>query len=347
MPRQSGVGLRAGRLVALAVCASLWGAPAQASEPQKGKGVEGPGSAGGGSGPGGGSAEGPGSGATATAGLRADVAGVATMGGLIDHLPGTRGKWWDVGASWETHGLLWRTNTNCGRCKLFNYASVYAGLNLTRNDRLRARIGMYEWLIADPGETGLRATDLNISYRHVFRLPWELTLRATAAVSLPTGFYSQLTTQVVAPSLGLALARSYRGLTVELSGFSAYFVVGDGAPHGNSNTQALVSGSFDISYSFWFHPALELGVDGYTGFAWHYFAPPGQARTPPLQAYGGEIYLRYAPPVIKGIHTEITVALADGDPTLGYGLRNHDGINHLYLNYYSSLEAYGALAVRY
>jgi hypothetical protein len=68
---------------------------------------------------------------------------------------------------------------------------------------------------------------------------------------------------------------------------------------------------------------------------------------PVQQLYGFEVFLRYSPPVFYGIHTDITVALAEGDPTLGYVSRNIDGIAHFFGNYYQNFELYGALSLRY
>src|SRR5258708_38569047 len=53
--------------------------------------------------------------------------------GLLDYAPGMKRKWFDIGASWETHGLLWQNNTNAGQRKFFNFAYAYASLNLTKN----------------------------------------------------------------------------------------------------------------------------------------------------------------------------------------------------------------------
>jgi hypothetical protein len=328
----------------LLAVAALSGGPAWGADAPKGKGVEPPG--GGGGGPGaGGSAEAAGSGATTS--LRADAVGLGISGGLIDHAPGTRGKWWDVAATFETHGLLWKTNTGCGKCKLFDYGTASVGLNLTRNDRLRVRMGVFQWLLADEGESGFRGTDLNLSYRHVFHLPWELSLRATAAVSFPTGFYSQKAGLYVAPSLSAVLSKTWRGLTVEASTFGLYNAMKANATEGgNANTWALVSVTLEIAYAFWFHPALELGVDGYTGWTAHYFKPQNQEQ-PVQQSYGGEVYLRYTFPPLGGAHFDLTAALADGDPTLGYLSRNIDGFTHFFINHYSTFEAYGAINLRY
>jgi len=294
------------------------------------------------------------------------------VGGMIDHAPGKRGKWFDIGGTWETHGLL-RNNTGNGTRKLFNFAYFYASLNLTRNDRIRVRGGFYEYLLSDAGESGVRATDLSLSYSHLFRLPGQFNLRATVAATAPVSFYSQKAGLYTAPTGSLSLTKYFNGgLTLDLNAFGGGYIQACSAagasgydcntPGGGTNPAGIFGGSIEADYAFWFHRALVVGADAY--LAWLWYRQVGAEKVsstatggadiavalqhqPVQQLYGFEIFLRYSPPVFYGIHTDITVALAEGDPTLGYVSRNIDGIAHFFDNYYQNFEVYGALALRY
>src|SRR6516162_5564400 len=91
-----------------------------------------------------------------------------------------------------------------------------------------------------------------------------------------------------------------------------------------------------------FHEALTIGLDGYTGYTWVYDVhdttvyPDGQPVGPGTptpyvgQVYGGEVYIRYAFPTFYGIKSDLTLAVANGDPALGYNSVLHDGIAHVY-----------------
>ncbi len=65
------------------------------------------------------------------------------------------------------------------------------------------------------------------------------------------------------------------------------------------------------------------------------------------QSYGGELFVRYVMPDIGGFKSDLTVALANGDPSLGYPSVLHDGIVHPYFLYWNSAEVYAALSGRY
>jgi hypothetical protein len=68
---------------------------------------------------------------------------------------------------------------------------------------------------------------------------------------------------------------------------------------------------------------------------------------PVQQAYGGEVFLRYSPPPFARIHTDISAAYAQGDPTLGYTSILHDGVSHIYPFWRQTSEFYFTIAARY
>jgi hypothetical protein len=65
------------------------------------------------------------------------------------------------------------------------------------------------------------------------------------------------------------------------------------------------------------------------------------------QSYGGEIFVRYVMPEVSGFKSDFTLALAQGDPSLGYPSVLHDGVVHPYLLYRDTAEVYFALEGRY
>ena len=52
-------------------------------------------------------------------------------------------------------------------------------------------------------------------------------------------------------------------------------------------------------------------------------------------------------PDLSGFKSDLSIALANGDPSLGYPSVLNDGIVHPYLLYYNSAEVYAALSGRY
>jgi hypothetical protein len=317
----------------------------------------------------------------AGAGYTGRAVSEAELGGLIDRLRGKPGKWFDVGATWETHGLLWENNTSASQRKLFNFFYAYASLNLTRNDRIRIREGFYFYTLADQTESGVRATDLSISYGHLFRLPKQFMLRGTVALTAPVSFYSQKEGLYTAPTVAVSLSRvlpkgfyadfglfggGYLQKYKSAGGYDATAGVG-----GSANPAGIFGGSLEVEYSAWFHKPLVLGVDGYTAWLWYHtvgqdtavtngndygygpnttpgvVATSGYQHQPVQQLYGFEVFLRYSPPAFYGIHTDLTLALAEGDPTLGYVSRNIDGVSHFFDDYFRTFELYGSVAARY
>ena len=68
----------------------------------------------------------------------------------------------------------------------------------------------------------------------------------------------------------------------------------------------------------------------------------------PVQGtYGGQVYVRYRLPNLNGLRSDVTLAAAQGDPTLGYTSSLHDGIAHTYLFWRQSSQLFLALSARY
>ena len=109
-----------------------------------------------------------------------------------------------------------------------------------------------------------------------------------------------------------------------------------------------------------FHTPLSVGLDGYTSYTWYLAAnsglPSGAPGTvtdslystqPIQQRYGGEIYVGYELPDVAGIKTDLHLALAQGDPALGYNSALHEGVQHTYFYWRESSEVYASLLARF
>jgi hypothetical protein len=284
-----------------------------------------------------------------------------------------RNKSWEVGGSWETHRLIRQEDLNgAGPDKLFNVLGVYARYDLTEHDRIGLRDYFYERFIADSGETGIRSDDITATYTRTQPLPQRFTFSATAAISFPTSFDSQLMGLITSPALILQLDKrlgKYVGVSLRTLGTG--FIVRDSAAQGgNPNPMFKLGGTLEGEVAMPFHEALSFGADLSTGYTWHYNVQgdlrgvDGQGTNsvqaqqgvvqdqtfpsqPITQSYGGEIFARYTMPQLVGVKSDVTLAFAQGDPSLGYTSVLHDGVGHTYAFYRQTSEIYGALTLRY
>ena len=304
--------------------------------------------------------------------------GPSTLNPDVLRRPGEEQKSWEVSGTYELHRLLIQQDLAGNAVnKVFQvlYASVkYA---FTDHDVLSFSGGATEGFLADQGETGVRATDLVLAYSHSFELPAKFRLRATGSLTGPISFYSQLASNITSPSLNLALSRRFGDLFVQATARGTYFwdrytssaAIGDGSTGatdgiggGQPNPKWALGGSLSAEYDMPFHRPLSLGLVATDSYVWLYdvgAAPPsspfpGAAQDPtwpgaqPMQqSYGGEVFVRYVMPDLAGFRTDLTLALANGDPSLGYPSVLHDGIVHPYLLYRDTAEVYFAMEGRY
>src|SRR5262249_45966099 len=71
-------------------------------------------------------------------------------------------KWWQLDAVWETHVMLLPYDIDhegAGSAKLLNFGYLAVRFDVTRNNRLSARMGMSIYALADQTESGARASD--------------------------------------------------------------------------------------------------------------------------------------------------------------------------------------------
>ncbi len=294
-------------------------------------------------------------------------------------------KPWEVSGTFEVHRLLESNylDEGVGPFQTFNVLFVVGRYDLTAADSLSISGGGYQYFLADSGESGFRASDLSLSYSHTFELPWKLRLRATGSLTAPISYDSQLASNITTPSITLSLSRRFgdlllqanvRGIAfwdryAEASSSAASASTSSGAsgdssstPGGQINQEWAAGGSVSAEYSMPFHRQLSVGAVLTDSYTWYYGGgdqPPADTtyfgsttnpttdNQPWQQSYGGEVFVRYLMPDLSGFKSDITVAFANGDPSLGYPSVLHDGVVHPYLFYYDSAEVYLALEGRY
>jgi hypothetical protein len=280
-------------------------------------------------------------------------------------------KPWEIGASFETHRLLYQDDLEGAAVnKVFNVYFLSARYDLTDDDRITAGWGVTQAFLADDGESGFRGTDITVAYTHTFHLPERVLFSVTPATTIPISYYSQLASTITAPSLTASLSRRFGDLTLAFRVNGGAFIdkyaqAGScNAPDcagGSENPKWHLGGSLTAEYSIPFHRPLSIGAALSDSYVWFYDGT-GQpvssanmgavqdsqfASQPMLQSYGGEIFARYILPTLGGFKSDIAVALAQGDPSLGYPSVLHDGIVHPYLLYRGTEEVYAAFSVRY
>jgi hypothetical protein len=282
-------------------------------------------------------------------------------------------KPWEVGATFETHRLL-RQDYNLegtGPLKVFNVLFAVAKYALTDNDTVLISGGGYQYFLADSGESGFRSSDISLAYTHMFLLPEKFKLRATGGATIPISFDSQLASNITSPSISVSLSRKFGDLALEARVSGRYFWdrytsaaelgASGSTPGGSTNVKFTSGAAISAEYDMPFYRPLSAGVALTDSYAWFYNVGQPAAGTPfygattnPAtdgqpwqQSYGGELFVRYVMPDVSGFKSDLTIALAQGDPSLGYPSVLHDGIVHPYFLYWNSGEVYAALSGRY
>jgi hypothetical protein len=274
-------------------------------------------------------------------------------------------KRWEVGAAYELHGLIRQNDLNgAGSNKLLNFFYLFGHVDVTPRNRLSIRGGVYQRLIADGGETGFRMSDIVATYSRLVPLPWKLALRVKGSLTAPTSFESHKATLITAPTVGLQLDRRFGRFSVDAQLFGTVYIYEATTPTGgaNPNPKGSLGGLVEAEYDIPYLRGLTLGLDLFDEYVWYYDVANGGtansqftgtvadstfASQPAQQVYGGEVFLRYSFPALVGIHTDLMVAYAQGDPTLGYTSVLHDGVAHVYPFWRQTSEVYGVVSARY
>ncbi len=285
-------------------------------------------------------------------------------------------KPWEIGGGFETHHLLeGNFLTTSADVKTINIYSLYGRYNLTSDDTISLGGGASQALQADPGETGFRLFDLTLAYTHRFALPEKFNLATSASLTAPISYYSQLASNITTPGVGVVLSRRFGDLFVAFNIRGSVFLdrytsadstTNSSAPGGTTGTEqtnpkAALGGALTAEYTMPFHRPWSIGAAVTDSYIWYYQvgAPPADTAFPgatsnpttdgqPMQqSYSGEIFTRYILPDLQGFKSDITLALANGDPTTGNLSVLHDGVVHPYVLFYNSAEVYVALTGRY
>src|SRR5215472_2986858 len=262
--------------------------------------------------------------------------------------------------------------------KFFNEMAVYARYDLTDRDRVGLRTYFYQRFLADQGETGFRTDDLIATYTRLVPLPERFRLQVSGWLTAPISYDSQVMGLITAPRIIFELDRRFGPVTLDFRTYDEYYVQKYTTYNGSGSGSSVSGGAsptpwnrlafaFEAEFHMPFYEPLSVGADVYTAYTWYHninyngnttqgssvqqsvgaVQDPTYSSQPIQQIYGGEVFLRYLLPPLAGIKTDLTVALAQGDPTLGYTGLLHDGVEHGYLFYRQNSEVYGALAVRY
>jgi hypothetical protein len=238
---------------------------------------------------------------------------------------------------------------------------------------------VFERFVADQGETGFRLDDMIVSYTRRIPFPQDFTLRVTPWFLIPLSFGSRLQSMYTSSRLAFDLEKKLgRYVTADLRTrgdvfFYKYRTSGpidtnpDGTPQagGTPNPKYSLGVAAEVEVAMPFHEALSLGADVGTGYTWYYqpvnvqndtnvsvqqngvVGDPTYSSQPIQQSYYGEVFVRYTMPSLAGMKSDLVVALANGDPSLGSVSVLHDGVGHVYLGYRQNAEVYAAFTLRY
>ena len=320
------------------------------------------------------SAPAPGAGTTgATEVLTGGTAGESTADNYVRRdLAEYANKRWQLDAVWEAHAMLIPWNIDhegAGAEKLLNIGYLSGRVNLTTNNRLSVRMGMYIFDLCDANESGcVRATDLSVTYTRIQNIGKGFGLRFSASATAPTSFSSWHDSGLITALTGVVAAGyQHRWLSLDLRAFgSGYIQRWASELGGNPNPK----GSFGVVLSatvempFW--RRLTLGAEIYDEYTWLYDIVNGAPNPtgsgaggavvkdptfgtsqPAQQIYGGEVFAEVRIPDAKYVQFDLHVAYAQGDPTLGYTSVLHDGVAHLYGFWRLNSEVYAALTAHF
>jgi hypothetical protein len=296
-------------------------------------------------------------------------------------------KKWEVAGSFETHRLVRSDDLAGGEPvtpavaepgsgaadnKFMNAYSASIKYDITSKDRISVRAYMYQRFLADQGENGFRFDDMLVNYTRLVPLPQKFRLQAGFSATIPTSYDSQLSGLITSLRGSISLDRWFKDLDITIRGseevyiqrYDSYAGSGGATP----NPLNRIAAVFDAEYHMPFHPPLSVGLSLYTAWTWYYNIDTGNLNgsgvntseamngvvqdnqfpnQPIQQSYGGEVFVRYELPTFTGVKSDISIAYAQGDPTIGYTSVLHDGVGHAYLGYRQTSEVYASLGLRY
>ncbi len=254
-------------------------------------------------------------------------------------------KWWQLDAVWETHVMLLPYNIDhegAGSAKLLNFGYLNARANISKHDRISARMGMSIYALADQGESGVRASDLSLTYTRSQPLPKGFDLRGSASLLFPTSYHSWHDTGLYLGITGaVGAGYTYKLVSVDFRVFgTGYIQHYRSALGGNPNPKGAFGGSLAVNVEMPFWRNLSLGAAAYDEYEWLYmpFDPNLVTTTDPTfgnsqpyaQVYGAEGYVDIRLPYQKHVVFDLHFAYAVGDPQLGYMSVITDGAQRIF-----------------
>ncbi len=208
----------------------------------------------------------------------------------------TSTKVWEIGASAEYHRMLISQDVlNGASINVMTYG-LSARWDPTSYDRLAIRGGVYETFLIDSGDSSARLDDIALSYTRRIPLPGDVTMRASASLTAPSSYASQLNGIYTAPRISLGFDRKFgyvslsfavsgggfivhtasggSGFAYNGGGISGYGVqdsgVGNQGGGAIANPRGTLGGTFSADLAMPFLESLSLGVSLYTGYVWFY-----------------------------------------------------------------------------
>jgi hypothetical protein len=309
--------------------------------------------------------------AIVAAGLAAMLLPSPARGAVPEATAATSPALWQVNAAIEYHALIRRNDlggdqgsTGDAANKNVIYYSLGGAWTPTPEDRLSVRWGLYQRFLADPSETGVRADDGLVAYTRTIALPGEVELRIQPRVDIGLSYESTvLSSLIAAPRLGLSAERAFGPLELSLLVYGylyleKYASAAGGAPNPRNSLHEVI----EVRFVPPFLDDLTVGLSGYASTTWFHEVEDGGTvarlgttsdplvpNQPFTNAFGGEVYARYALPDLglDRFRWDLTLAYANGDPTIGYQGLLHDGVGRFNLFYRHVAEIYGTLAARY
>jgi hypothetical protein len=281
-------------------------------------------------------------------------------------------RWWDASATYSVHRGFVRTDE--GSTDVGQSLFVSVGFALSDHDRLSLGVGALEGsFLVDPGETGLRASDVTLGYSHRFDLPGKIKLTPAFSLTAPSSYNSQLESNVTSPGVSIGLSRAFGDLWIggSINGrfywdrYTSEAAVGDGTTgatsdsgSGQANTMFSAGAGIGADYTLPFVRALSIGVLAVDSFRWAYRvgSPPLNSinygattdptfgdKQPVQQSYGFDVHASCSIPELGGFKTSLMVGADNGmgDSWL------KDGLVHPYFFYRDSSEVYVSLRGSY
>lgn len=281
---------------------------------------------------------------------------------------------WTVSAGAEIHSALVRNELDGGSralpSKFYDYYFLAPGVYPTQYDYVRLGMGLFQYYVADQGESGLRLSDMALSYTRYIPIATEngitpstapmrgVLLGAEGTVTAPTSFTSQKRGMITVPRLRIFGERAFlnRSLITSLSlSGEHYFARYRSAEGGSPNPLGRIVTEATVDYRMPFHRPLSFGALVDLSYVWYYGAdtstplPYGNVgsasypQQPIQQGYGWEIHARYALPTLYDVRTSASLAYSLGDNAV-----LHDGVQHMYYAFYRrASEVYLTLSGRY